>query len=131
MIGELLAEDRLVRFLLEQSGVTEVQVDTLLIHSNYRYRGDPLREMVVARDGKVVSKGSFGRSLKQGKRRFKMSFYCIILGYYLGLFDLDLVKSMVRICSTVGQLKGLKIGDERVGEVEELIDKASMRFVGD
>ncbi len=130
VIGEILSRDWLARYLLEHSGMSLTQVDTLLISREYRYRGDSLQEMTLARDGGRVSKGSFDRTLRQGKNNIRKSVNTIVFAYFLGLFDKELLLSLVRICDLLIDLRGMEVSESRLKDVASVIEQASDRFVG-
>jgi len=130
MIEDMLSKDWLIRYLLERSDLTLTQADTLMIFFEYRSRGDSLSGMVLARDGGEVSKGSFDRSLRQGKNNIKKSLNTLIFSYYLGFFDKELLRSLVRICDLLLDLRGLEIPESRLKEVADVIEEACNRFVG-
>ncbi len=130
MIEDMLSKDWLIRYLLERSDLTLTQADTLMIFFEYRSRGDSLSGMILARDGGEVSKGSFDRSLRQGKNNIKRSLNTLIFSYYLGFFDKELLRSLVRICDLLLDLRGLEIPESRLKEVADVIEEACNRFVG-
>ena len=130
VIEDVLSKDWLIRYLLERSDLTLTQADTLMIFFEYRSRGDSLSGMVLARDGGEVSKGSFDRSLRQGKNNIKKSLNTLIFSYYLGFFDKELLRSLVRICDLLLDLRGLEIPESRLKEVADVIEEACNRFVG-
>lgn len=130
VIEDVLSKDWLIRYLLERSDLTLTQADTLMIFFEYRSRGDSLSGMILARDGGGVSKGSFDRSLRQGKNNIKKSLNTLIFSYYLGFFDKELLRSLVRICDLLLDLRGLEIPESRLKEVADVIEEACNRFVG-
>ncbi len=130
VIEDVLSKDWLIRYLLERSDLTLTQADTLMIFFEYRSRGDSLSGMILARDGGEVSKGSFDRSLRQGKNNIKKSLNTLIFSYYLGFFDKELLRSLVRICDLLLGLRGLEIPESRLKEVADVIEEACNRFVG-
>ena len=130
MIEDMLSKDWLIRYLLERSDLTLTQADTLMIFFEYRSRGDSLSGMVLARDGGEVSKGSFDRSLRQGKNNIKKSLNTLISSYYLGFFDKELLRSLVSICDLLLDLRGLEMPESRLKEVADVIEEACNRFVG-
>ena len=130
VIEDVLSKDWLIRYLLERSDLTLTQADTLMIFFEYRSRGDSLSGMILARDRGEVSKGSFDRSLRQGKNNIKKSLNTLIFSYYLGFFDKELLRSLVRICDLLLDLRGLEIPESRLKEVADVIEEACNRFVG-
>lgn len=130
MIDSVLSKDWLMRYLLERSDLSLTQTDTLMIFFAYRSRGDPLSEMILARDGGKVSKGSFDRTLRQGKNNIRKSVNTIIFAYYLGFFDRELLRSLVRICDLLLDLPGLEVSESRLRDVARVIEQACDRFVG-
>lgn len=129
VLGEILSKDWLAKYLLERSDLSLTQADTLLISLEYRSRGDSLSKMVQAREGGRVSKGSFDRTLRQGKNNIRKSVNTIVFSYYLGLFDRELLESLIKICDLLVSLRGLEVSESRLKEVASVIEQASDRFV--
>ena len=130
VIEDVLSKDWLMRYLLERSGLSLTQADTLMIFFAYRSRGDSLSEMILARKGGIVSKGSFDRTLRQGKDNIRKSVNTIIFAYYLGLFDKELLRSLIKICDLLVELPRLEVSESRLKDVAHVIEQACDRFVG-
>ncbi len=83
--------DPLVKILLENSNFSKIQLETLII--------DLLSEQIIDKkitevdkikvrlDEKIISRGSFNRTLQQARNNMKESIWTILLLGYLGILD--------------------------------------------
>jgi hypothetical protein len=86
-----IIEDPLTKILMENSNLTKIQLETILIDflaedqigNNLKYE----EKAKFRRKGLGVSRGAFNRTLKQARTNIIRSIYTIILLGYLGLFD--------------------------------------------
>ncbi len=95
--------DPLAGILLQNSALTDVQFETLLIASLHdRFEGQTLskREMAALRgERKTVSRGSFNRTLKQAQDNVIRSIYTVLLLGYTGLFDSPQLEPFVEVAN--------------------------------
>lgn len=86
-----LFNDPIVNILAENSDLTKIQLETLLIDvlaSNIARKSLKTEEKAKLRRLKEgVSRGSFNRTLKQARRNVIKSIYTILLLGYLGVFE--------------------------------------------
>lgn len=86
-----LFNDPVVNILAENSNLTKIQLETLLIDvlaSNIARKSLKTEEKAKLRRLKEgVSRGSFNRTLKQARRNVIKSIYTILLLGYLGVFE--------------------------------------------
>jgi len=113
MLKELVERDIILTYLLQRSKITKAQLDTIIINSHIIN----LKEKILLRDEKKVSKGSFLRTLSQGEANVESSFYVIILMQYLGLFD-DSFDNLLKIANL---LKDVKLKNVDRTEMESII----------
>jgi len=113
MLKELVERDIILTYLLQRSKITKAQLDTIIINSH----SINLKEKILLRDEKKVSKGSFLRTLSQGEANVESSFYVIILMQYLGLFD-DSFDNLLKIANL---LKDVKLKNVDRTEMESII----------
>jgi hypothetical protein len=78
----------LVTALVEPSGLTPVQLATLLAHRSGELDGLPLLARIALRADRHVSKGAFLRTLRQARRNIRRAAYTILVleatGYLTG-----------------------------------------------
>ena len=89
--------DIIIKFLLQKSSFTQVQLETLFIESIARYKKIKLIDKIYMRKRKNISKGSFLRTLKQAKENLKKSIYTLILAEYLNLIDEGTNEKLIQI----------------------------------
>ena len=81
--------DPIMVILLKNSNLTKIQYESLLID----YFTDNMTENILTYENKAiyrskkVSRGSFSRTLSQGRRNIISSIYTILLLSYVGIFD--------------------------------------------
>jgi len=98
---EEIRKDTVATFLLRKSGITEVQLDTLLAskeEGNLDYKR-------TLREKRKVSKGAFSRTLKQARQNLEASLYTIFLLSYLDLINQSDVNHLVRNTRMLSELK--------------------------
>ena len=82
-------KDPLVAILLKNSNLTKIQYESLLID----YFTDNMTDNALTYEDKAVyrskkvSRGSFSRTLSQGRRNVVSSIYTILLLSYIGIYD--------------------------------------------
>ena len=82
-------KDPLVVILLKNSNLTKIQFESLLID----YFTDNMTDNALTYEDKAfyrskkVSRGSFSRTLSQGRRNVVSSIYTILLLSYIGIYD--------------------------------------------
>ena len=113
MLKEMVERDIILTYLLQRSKITKAQLDTIIINSH----SINLKEKILLRDEKKVSKGSFLRTLSQGEANVKSSFYSIILMQYLGFFDYSF-DNLIKIANL---LKDVKLKNVDRTEMESII----------
>jgi hypothetical protein len=84
-------KDPIAAILLKNSHITKIQYESLLID----YLTENLSDIDLTYKNKAllrskkVSRGSFSRTLSQGKKNIISSIYTILLLSYVGIFDLN------------------------------------------
>ena len=131
MIDELIKNDNLLGFLLTNSNFTKTQIDSLLLAFEYKIEGYSLSEIVKLRDSGPVTKGSYGRSLKQSKRNFSKSLYTLVLAIYLGVLDVNTLNSMIELSNKLKSIKELELPPNIIEQVEDLIEEVCDRVTAD
>ena len=131
MIDELIDNDDLLRFLLSNSSFTKTQIDSLLLAFKYKIEGYSLSEIIKLRDSGPVTKGSYGRTLKQSKRNFSRSLYTLILAVYLGLLDNNTLNSIIELSNKLKSVKELELPPDIIEQVEDLVEEVCNRVTAD
>ncbi|MFW9830189.1 MAG: hypothetical protein ACFFD8_00175 [Candidatus Thorarchaeota archaeon] len=91
-----MLQDPITQLLAENSHLTRVQLETLLIdylidgfgveRTDYETKAT-LRDLKSSKKRQGVSRGSFNRSLAQARKNVTRSIFTLVLLGYLGLFD--------------------------------------------
>jgi len=92
MLAEILKRDPFAKFLLRQSNMPEVQFDVFLIEN--KIKGD-FSTKIILKNGGIVKKGAYYRSLKQCKLRLRRALYTVLLLDYFDLVNLELLKKLL------------------------------------
>ncbi|RLI26849.1 MAG: hypothetical protein DRO52_01830 [Candidatus Hecatellales archaeon] len=104
--------DPIAKILLENSHLTETQLEILLIDvitDNLYDKQVKMEEKAKLRIKRKISKGAFNRSLKQAKTNVIRSIYTLILLQYLGLVSLTTLKKYLQLPEKVKEyLEALK-----------------------
>jgi hypothetical protein len=82
-------QDPITDLLLKKSNLTKTQFETIMIDLLIDVMSDekiPFKEKTLFR-AKKVSRGSFSRTLGQGRKRVISSIFTIVLLSYVGVFD--------------------------------------------
>ena len=82
-------QDPITDLLLKKSNLTKTQFETIMIDLLIDVMSDekvPFKDKTLFRD-KKVSRGSFSRTLGQGRKRVISSIFTIVLLSYVGVFD--------------------------------------------
>ena len=83
--------DPIVKILIKNSNLTKIQIETLLIDIlAENFVGKPLKYDEKAKFRLLkekISRGSFNRTLNQGKKNVTEAIYTIILLGYIGVFE--------------------------------------------
>ena len=107
--------NRIIKILLEESWLTEVELDVLLCRRYAKKIGLKVKDVIKMRD-KATTFGSFTRSSKQGSIVVKKTILTLALLLLLDLVDEDLLD---KVQDLVGVLKAMS--DSPSDAVEDLI----------
>ena len=124
MLKEMVERDIILTYLLQRSKITKAQLDTIIINSH----SINLKEKILLRDEKKVSKGSFLRTLSQGEANVESSFYVIILMQYLGLFD-DSFDNLLKIANLLKDVKLKNVDRTEMESIILLIDSSIKKII--
>lgn len=104
---KIIMSDPIVKILLENSCLTEVQLETLLIDLYQKENVDEIsQEMKLTLRRRVkVSRGAFNRTKRQAMRNVVKSIYTMLLLGYLGLLETPQLEPFMEIS---GKLKNLR-----------------------
>ncbi|MFW9801277.1 MAG: hypothetical protein ACFFFC_01390 [Candidatus Thorarchaeota archaeon] len=120
--AQRVLQEPILKALLDQSTLTKVQLETLLIDlvvedehgSHIPY--DEKASLRLKRKGSGVSRGSFNRTLGQARRNVTRCLYTMLLLAYLGLFEFTLFRPFEEIASRIGDYR--KIRDILAGKAD-------------
>lgn len=109
-------KEPILKALLDQSILTAVQLETLLIdlvvegeygdHIPYDDKASLRSKSGSKKSG--VTRGAFNRTLRQARRNVTRCFYTMLLLAYLGLFDLTLFRPFEEIASRIGDYRRVR-----------------------
>jgi len=126
--AQRVLQEPILKALLNQSTLTKVQLETLLIDlivedelgSHIPY--DEKASLRLKSKGRAsgVSRGSFNRTLSQARRNVTRCLYTMLLLGYLGLFEFTLFRPFEEIATRIGDYR--KIRDVLAGK-EDLSDE--------
>ena len=106
MIKSKINSDPLLKNLLNNSFLTNVQIDTFYIEK--LMKNDKLNQKIISRDSKKVTKSSFIRTLKQAKMNVQKSVYTIILADYLELINKDSFEQLIKISKMINSTRNIQ-----------------------
>jgi hypothetical protein len=119
MLQKIIEEDIIVSYLIERTGITRTQLDTLLISLKEDLELDDMRSL---RDGGNVSKGSFIRTLRQAQKKLEKSFYTLIIFEYLSILDKNNTLSLVRLGDVLKEAKTRGANNE---DIQRMLNQMS------
>lgn len=126
MLSKELQDDPLGLFLIGESRISHVQLDTwLLSKSSIR----AISESAAMRDGKPVSKGSFSRTLCQARENAHKAIYDVLILQYFGLIPSDMLERLAQIGNTLVMLRTGGVDYARLVEARNALERA-MSSVG-
>jgi hypothetical protein len=96
--------------LIEQSNLTEKQLESLLSYVRVAVGEIRLREAAALRSGKPVTIGSYYRTVQQGRSRVRESIATVLAAVAIGLVRLEDVR---RLFELVGKGNGEVTEDDR------------------
>jgi len=113
MLEKMLQDDEIGNFLMKNIKLSKVQLDTLLITIADKQEIS-LNKMILKRDNRVVSKGSFNRTLKQAKKNVEISLFTIIALEYFSIIEKNHIINLIKIADTLKKISGNKLINENV-----------------
>jgi hypothetical protein len=104
---KITMSDPIVKILLENSCLTEAQLETLLIDLYQKENGDEIsQEMKLTLRRKTrVSRGAFNRTRRQAMGNIAKSIYTILLLGYLGLMETAQLEPFMELSSKLRTLR--------------------------
>jgi predicted DNA-binding protein (UPF0251 family) len=109
-------KEPILKSLLPKSGLTETQLETLLIdivvedkygdHITYDEKAN-LRSNPGSK-GMGVTRGAFNRTLKQARRNVTECLYTMLLLAYLGLFDYTIFRPFEEVATRIGNYRRIR-----------------------
>ena len=131
-------QDPIVRKLLERSGVTRAQFETLLIDqlghdmANKRLTRNEMAQIMRKRGG--ISRGSLNRTLRQARKNLSEAIHTVLLLGYSGLFEspslAPFVEASEQLKSQTTQLRESSVQDSNLyrASVEKLLNNLEEAF---
>lgn len=116
---EDVRKDQIASFLLRKSTLTEAQLDTILAEKT----DGNLDFKRTLRDKGEVSKGSFARTLGQGRKNIESSLYTMFLLAYLDLASLESFGQFARTSRMLGELRSAGPSREEMLKVIEAMEE--------
>jgi hypothetical protein len=116
MLYNLIKEDLVLQYLFNKTIFTDSQLDTIII-SSILDKDINLSKKVTLRDNKIVTKGSFIRTLRQAQTNLKKSLYTIIIAEYLSLLNKNSFSNLYRISEILNEIKEYDIDKKTINEI--------------
>jgi hypothetical protein len=123
MLDEILSQDRLARELFERAGIPFAQLDSLLVRATSP--GESYTQQARKRSRRSISKGSYVRSLRQGKSAVSRTIYRLFLLQYLELIGPGSVEGLVRVSQTLARTRHEPVTGEGVENILQIVDKVA------
>ncbi|MGC8848895.1 MAG: hypothetical protein ACP5K1_04810 [Candidatus Bathyarchaeia archaeon] len=133
---KIVMSDPIVKILLENSCLTEVQLETLLIDLYQKENVDEISQetKLTLRRHVKVSRGAFNRSKRQAMNNVSRSIYTILLLGYLGLLETAQLEPFIEISSKLKTLRETidTCGDEELTRelVKNLLSEIKETTIG-
>ncbi len=112
MIKEKIENDKVAKFLVQNSSLSLIQADTYLIE---RVLFDKNLDLKTSkRDAKKVSKGSYLRTLKQARNNLEKAIYTLILAEYMNFINIGSIEKIIQVSKLLQNIKSIdnnKIND--------------------
>ncbi|MEM3518403.1 MAG: hypothetical protein QXF43_02905 [Nitrososphaerales archaeon] len=121
MLRSRLDKEPILKFLFENSSLTQAQLDTYLIEHATADEKMKLKQKLAMRDRKNVSGGAFIRTLRQAETNIKRTIYNLILFQYLGLIDDKATAEILHIGNILKKAENIE-SKEKIEEVKEIIE---------
>ncbi|MEM3383564.1 MAG: hypothetical protein QXL52_02495 [Nitrososphaerales archaeon] len=121
MLRSRLDKEPILKFLFENSSLTQAQLDTYLIEYATADEKMKLKQKLAMRDRKNVSGGAFIRTLRQAETNIKRTIYNLILFQYLGLIDDKATAEILHIGNILKKAENIE-SKEKIEEVKEIIE---------
>lgn len=123
---ENLRSDPIVSFLLQNSSLTDTQLDTIMAST---IDGDLVRK-TQSREKRKVSKGAFVRTLRQGRGNVEASLYTLMLLVYLGLVRQEKFDQFLRTQRLFAQVREIQLDQESVSRLIDGMSEFAREFSG-
>ena len=123
MLEKMLQDDEIGNFLMKNIKLSKVQLDTLLITIADKQEIS-LNKMILKRDNRVVSKGSFNRTLKQAKKNVEISLFTIIALEYFSIIEKSHIINLIKIADTLKKINSNKLINENVSTILDQLSYA-------
>lgn len=117
VLKSILDNDPLARFLFARSVLSKTQLDTFLAQAIGRRSNKTLRDRISLRDGKVVSKGAFVRTLAQARTKVREGLFTTILMEYLEMFEAGTSHALLQVSNDLRRLRDLASDRETLLEI--------------
>ena len=108
-------------FLIGKGRISRVQLDSWLL---FKSGNRPVSRNAAMRDGRPVSKGSFSRTLYQGRENAQRAIYDVLLLQYFGLIPSDMLERLAQIGNTLVMLRTSEVGYGRLMEARNALELA-------
>ncbi len=118
--------DQVIAFMARRSNLTNAQLDTILISS----KEGKLDQKILMRDKGQVSKGSFLRTLKQGRSNIEASVYTFFLLAYLGLVPEAKLDQLVRTQRLLARVRDSPLGSAERTKLLDAMEEFVEGFSG-
>ena len=123
MLIDLIKDDELGIYLINNSNITKVQLDTILCNIYGKNNNKSLKKRILFKDNKIIKSSVFIRIKHQGKSNIKKSITTLLLLSYLNILDYGISEKIMEMIKVVINIKSSNIDNKNKKDVINLINK--------
>ena len=123
MLIDLIKDDELGIYLINNSNITKVQLDTILCNIYGKNNNISLKKRILFKDNKIIKSSVFIRIKHQGKSNIKKSITTLLLLSYLNILDYGISEKIMEMIKVVINIKSSNIDNKNKKDVINLINK--------
>jgi len=123
MLIDLIKDDELGTYLINNSNITKVQLDIILCNIYGKNNNKSLKKRILFKDNKIIKSSVFIRIKHQGKSNIKKSITTLLLLSYLNILDYGISEKIMEMIKVVINIKSSNIDNKNKKDVINLINK--------
>lgn len=123
MLIDLIKDDELGSYLINNSNITKVQLDTILCNIYGKNNNKSLKKRILYKDKGIIQPSAFIRIKHQGKSNIKKSITTLLLLSYLNILDYGISEKIMEMIKVVINIKSSNIDNKEKKDAINLINK--------